>query len=312
MSPKKPLAVIVGPTAVGKTKVSVQLARLLDGEIVSADSRLVYRGMDIGTAKPTATERRLVLHHLVDVVPPTETYGLARYQRHANKTIDEIHERGNLPFLVGGTGQFVTGVLEGWRPPPRPDDQSLRRELEAFADEHGHEALHARLARVDPVRAESIDARNVRRVVRALEIYQVTGKPPSDLRVKQPTSFDVFQIGLSRPRGELYQRIDERIDRMLAAGWLDEVRGLLADGVPLSAPSMSAIGYRQLARHLRGECTLAEAKSEIARLSRQFVRRQANWFKSDDPDIHWFPMDVGGIDRIEAALREWLEGVGRA
>jgi tRNA dimethylallyltransferase len=310
VKPANPLVVIVGPTAVGKTQISLQLAQRLDGEIVSADSRLVYRGMDIGTAKPTSAERHMVRHHLIDLVPPTEIFSLARFQQAANGAIDEILKRARLPLLVGGTGQFVMALLEGWQPPPRPEDRSLRRQLEAFAEEHGHRALHARLARVDPARAGAIDARNVRRVVRALEIYQVTGKPPSELRVKQPPPYDVFQIGLDRPRDELYARIDERMERMLAAGWLDEVRDLLALGVSTSAPSMSAIGYRQLARHLEGECTLAESKSEITSLSRQFVRRQATWFKKDDPSIHWYRVEDGVTDRIEAVLRSWLERAG--
>jgi tRNA dimethylallyltransferase len=310
VSPVKPLIAIVGPTAVGKTRISIALANRLGGEIVSADSRLVYRGMDIGTAKPTATERDVVPHHLIDVVDPTETYSLARYQRAANEAIESIHRRGKLPFLVGGTGQFLTAVLEGWQPPPRPDDRRLRHRLEVFADQHGHQALHDRLARVDPERAQAIDARNVRRVVRALEIYQVTGRRPSELRLKSPPPFDVFRVGLRLPRQELYRRIDERVARMLADGWLEEVERLLASGVPVTSPAMSAIGYRQLAKHASGAQTLDEAKEEIRRLSRRFVRRQANWFKADDPAIHWHDAGPGVVDRVQSELAEWLKGGG--
>ncbi|MFP3854748.1 MAG: tRNA (adenosine(37)-N6)-dimethylallyltransferase MiaA, partial [Anaerolineales bacterium] len=230
MKPEHPLIAIIGPTAVGKTSVSIELARRMDGEIISADSRLVYRGMDIGTAKPTVEERSIVPHHLIDIVDPSETYSLAEYRKAALAVIGEVHQRGRLPFLVGGTGQYIRAVLEGWVPPPRPDDFSFRRRMEQWAEEHGHRALHDRLRRLDPARAAAIDPRNVRRVIRALEIYEITGVPPSKLRVKVPPPFEVLQIGLIRPREELYERIDQRIDDMLAAGWLEEIEKLMDQG----------------------------------------------------------------------------------
>ncbi len=308
MRRERPLVAIVGPTAVGKTRISLKVAEALGGEIVSADSRLVYRGMDVGTAKPTPEERARVPHYLIDVVSPDEDYSLAQYRRAALRRIDAIHLRGNLPFLVGGTGQYISAVLEGWVPPPRPDDSSLREELQAYAENHGHEALHAELERVDPQRAARIDARNVRRVVRALEIYHTTGVPPSELRVKVPPPYDVLQIGLSTPREELYERVDRRIEAMLESGWLEEVQSLLESGISPEAPSLSAIGYRQLVEVLQGERTLEDAKREISSLTRRFVRHQANWFKADDPHIHWFVSRPGVEEEVIDLVGRWLAG----
>lgn len=308
MRRERPLVAIVGPTAVGKTHVSLEVAEALDGEIISADSRLVYQGMDIGTAKPSVQERARVPHHLIDVVAPDENYSLAQYRRAAVRTIDAVHLRGNLPLLVGGTGQYVSAVLEGWVPPPRPDDTSLRKELRAYAEKHGHEALHAELERVDPDRAENIDARNLRRVIRALEIYRTTGTPPSELRVKVPPPYDLLQIGLRLPREELYDRIDRRIEAMLEAGWMNEVESLLEQGISPDAPSLSAIGYRQLVEVLQGERSVEDAKGEISRLTRRFVRRQANWFKEDDSEIHWFESRPGVVNDVIGTVSRWLAG----
>jgi tRNA dimethylallyltransferase len=302
------LVAVVGPTAVGKTALSIELAQRLGGEIISADSRLVYRGMDIGTAKPTPQERAQIPHHLIDVVDPDQAFSLGAYRKAALAAIEDIHRRGQLPMLVGGTGQYLTAVLEGWLPPPAPADRSLRNELEALAEVRGPQALHARLAKVDPDRAQAIDPRNVRRVVRALEIYHTTGVRPSQARHKQPPPFDSFRAGLIRPRVELYARIDRRMDEMLQAGWLREVEALLERGLDPEAPSMSAIGYRQLARVVRGEQPLEDAVRQIRRATRQFVRRQANWFKADDPSIAWFTMEDGVVDAIEARLRRWWAG----
>ncbi len=232
MTDRPRLVAIVGPTAVGKTGVSIRLAEKLGGEIVSADSRLVYRGLDVGTAKPSPDDRRRVPHHVIDVVNPDQAFSLGAYRRAALGAINSILDRGRTPFLVGGTGQYVTAVLQGWAPPPAPEDRSLRDELEAFAAQQGANALHARLAAVDPDRARAIDARNVRRVVRALEIYHTTGELPSRARRREPPPFDVVQLGLCLPRSELYARIDARIESMLASGWLAEVEWLVHSGLP--------------------------------------------------------------------------------
>jgi tRNA dimethylallyltransferase len=288
MSSKPHLILIVGPTAVGKTELSIQLAERLKGEILSADSRLFYRGMDIGTAKPTPEERARVPHHLIDVADPDEIWSLAVFQRKATEIIADIHARGKLPFLVGGTGQYVRAVSEGWTPPKVKSDPRLRRVLEALGKDRGIYWLHEGLKVNDPMLAEKIDPRNVRRTVRALEVILTTGKPFSQQRRQSDSPYNLLTIGLKRPREELYQRVDERIEAMFAAGFMDEVRELLEKGYSPELPTMSAIGYRECISVIRGQMSIEQAKVEMRRATRMFVRRQANWFKEDDPNIQWF------------------------
>jgi tRNA dimethylallyltransferase len=255
-----PLIAIVGSTAVGKTALSLYLARLVGGEIVSADSRQVYRGMDIGTAKATAEERARVPHHLLDVVNPDEVLSLAQYQEMAYAAIGGILGRGNIPFLVGGTGQYVMAILEGWQVPRVPPDSRLRRQLYQQAETEGVASLHARLQALDPTAAERIDARNVRRVVRALEVCLVTGQPISEQQGKVPPPYRTLLVGLSLPRPELYRRIDERVEGMVADGLEEEVRGLVAAGYGFDLPAMSGVGYGQFATYMAGETSLADAR----------------------------------------------------
>ena len=304
-----PLIALVGPTAVGKTELSIRLGEALDAEIVSADSRQVYRGMDIGTAKATARERARLPHHLLDIVDPDQSLSLARFQELAMAAIEGIHARGRVPFLVGGTGQYVMAVVEGWRVPRVPPDQELRKELYLVAEQDGQEALHRRLEQVDPVAAGRIDPRNVRRVVRALEVCLVTGRPISELQGKSPPPFRTFLLGLSAPRELLYKRIDQRIDRMLAAGLEAEVRGLVDKGYGFDLPSLSGVGYVQFAAYFRGETSLEEAVSEIRRATRRLVRQQSNWFRSNDPRIQWFDATSEPFPAALAALRSFLSAV---
>lgn len=305
-----PLVVMVGPTAVGKTEVAVQLAQAFNGVIISADSRQVYRQMDIGTAKPNRQERAAAPHRLVDILNPDERLTLAEYQERAYAAIDAAHRAGQLPMLVGGTGQYVRAVVEGWGIPRVPPQPALRADLANFAAVYGAPALHGWLAAVDPQAAAGIDYRNVRRVVRALEVYLVAGTPISEVQARQAPPYAVLQIGLTRPRDALYARIDERIDRMVAAGLVDEVRSLLAQGYGWGLSSMSSLGYRQFSDYLRGEASLQEAVQAIRRETRRLVRQQAAWFRLDDPAIHWFNLEESGPAEIGQAIASWLREVG--
>ncbi|GAB4503695.1 MAG: tRNA (adenosine(37)-N6)-dimethylallyltransferase MiaA [Anaerolineales bacterium] len=308
---KPPLVLLVGPTAVGKSELAIRLAERLDGEIVSADSRLFYRGMDIGTAKPTPAERARVPHHLVDVANPDETWSLAVFQQAAQEAVAGIHARGKLPFLVGGTGQYIRAVTEGWSPPAVKPDERLRDILDRLREEKGGFWLHEKLKSLDPQAALNIDPRNERRTVRALEVILSTGRRFSEQRRRSDSPYQLLTIGLKRPRAELYRRIDERIEAMFATGLLDEVRGLLEQGYSPSLPSLSAIGYREAAAVILGQMSLETAKSEMRRLTRIFVRRQANWFKENDPAIAWFEAGGAGVtERIEACIRAWLAEAG--
>jgi tRNA dimethylallyltransferase len=285
---KPPLVVVVGPTAVGKTAFSLELAEKVNGEIVSADSRLFYRGMDIGTAKPATEDMARVPHHLVDVAAPDETWSLAVFQRAARDALAGIHARGRIPLLVGGTGQYVAAVTRGWQPPEVQPDPRLRSILEELARINSPNWLHDGLKLLDPEAAEKIDPRNLRRTVRALEVILTTGKRFSAQRGQGESPYHLLTIGLIRPRPELYARIDARIEVMFENGLLDEVKHLLERGYSPELPSMSAIGYRESVAVVGGEMSLDEAKAQMRRLTRVFVRRQANWFKAEDPEIHWF------------------------
>jgi tRNA dimethylallyltransferase len=307
MSSNKPfLILIVGPTAVGKTELAIQLAERLNGEIVSVDSRLFYRGMDIGTAKPTPEEQARVPHHLIDVADPDEILSLAVFQQKAREAIADIHTRNKIPFLVGGTGQYVRAVTEGWTPPEVEPDERMRSELERMKEERGLVWLHEKLENLDPLAATKIDPRNYRRTIRALEVILSTGKKFSEQRGQTASTYHLITIGLTRPRSELYERVDLRIELMFANGFLEEVKGLLAAGYSPSLPTMSAIGYRECIRVINGELSEEQAKAEIRRITRIFVRRQANWFKESDPNIKWFRVEEGVIDNIEAHIRQSL------
>lgn len=283
-----PLIVIVGPTAVGKTDLSLRLAETLGGEIISADSRLFYRGMNIGTAKPSKDEQARVPHHLIDVCDPDETWSLTVFQHAAREAIQQVYQNGRLPLLVGGTGQYVRAVIEGWEAPPQQPEPHLRQVLEHWAGEIGPVEIHRRLAVIDPAAAARILPGNVRRTIRALEVIFSTGKRFDEQRSKSGSPYSLMLLGLRRPRAEVYQRVDSRIDKMLADGFLDEVRGLLLQGYSPNLPSMSAIGYREMTAVLQGSMSLPEAIISMKSLTHHFVRRQANWFKESDPTIHWF------------------------
>jgi tRNA dimethylallyltransferase len=305
-SKPKPLIVIIGPTAVGKTEISLHLAERFKGEIISADSRLFYRGMDIGTAKPTREERDRVPHHLIDVTDPDQVWSLAKYQQAAYTVIDKLHHHGGIPFLVGGTGQYVRAVTEGWDIPEVKPDLRLRDALRNWAAEIGHFELYERLSLVDPLAAEKIDPQNIRRIVRALEVIFTTGQLFSAQRQRSGTPYQTLTLGITRPRSELYERIDARIQGMLEAGFVEEVQSLLDKGFSPDNPPLSAIGYRQVIAYLHGEIPLEAAVVQIKRLTRQYVRQQANWFKPDDPNICWFQVGSSIFGEMEAAIDQFL------
>jgi tRNA dimethylallyltransferase len=305
-APQSSLIVIIGPTAVGKTEISIQLAERFNGEIISADSRLFYRGMDIGTAKPTSKDQERVPHHLIDVADPDQIWSLAIFKKEAQKAVRDIHSRGRLPFLVGGTGQYIRAVVEEWNIPEVRPDPRLRIVLEKWSNEITPKGLHNRLMVLDPEAAKRIDHRNVRRTIRALEVTLSTGRQFSVQRGKSTSPYRVLLIGLTRSRDEIFYRVDSRIQTMMENGLLEEVQTLLDRGYSPSLPTLSAIGYREISAHLRGEISFEEAIEQIKRKTRVFVRRQSNWFKSDDPDIRWFEVGPDTEYEIEVAIREWI------
>ncbi len=304
-----PLVTIVGATGLGKTALAIDLAERLNGEIINADSRQVYRRMDIGTAKPTREEQARIRHHLIDLVDPDYSLSLAEYQDYAYAAIADVYSRGKLPFLVGGTGQYISATIEGWRVPEVPPDPALRAELQAEAERMGAEALYARLIGVDPGAANLVDQRNVRRVIRALEVSLLSGQPFSTLRRKMPPPYRILEIGLMLDRAVLNTRLDIRIERMVDAGLLDEVRELLNAGYDRRSPSMSGLGYAQLSAYLAGEMTLAEAIEAFKRATHTFARRQMTWFTRHGAP-HWIDMasipPESVLHLVFALIQRWL------
>ncbi len=300
----KPLIAIVGPTALAKSKLALNLAQGFDGEIVSADSRQVYRYMDIGTAKPSLEERSLVRHHVIDVVDPDDDFSLALFHQLANQALKAISRGGKIPFLVGGSGLYIWSLLEGWSLPQVPPHPEFRRNLQARAQAEGSDVLYEELQGLDPVAAERIDPKNMRRVIRALEVYQATGKPFSQLHQKQPPPFQILIIGLTAERDELYRRIDSRVDDMIRRGLVDEVKGLLQRGYSLSLPSMSGLGYKQIGMFLQGEVDLRSAIQNIKYETHRFARHQYAWFRLSDQRIHWFDIK----QKYEELVKELISG----
>lgn len=306
-SPQSPipnLLVILGPTATGKTALSLHLAQRFDGEIISADSRLFYRGLDIGTAKPSAAERKRVPHHLVDIADPDETITLGQYQDAAFAAIEAIRARERLPILVGGTGQYIMSVVEGWGIPRVPPHRDLRRALRRL----DRSELYRWLRRLDRDAAESIHPNNVRRVIRALEVTLISGRPITELQRKKPPPYEILIVGLHTDRETLYRRIDRRVDEMMDAGLLPELEALHDAGYGPDLPAMSGLGYRQLWDYLQGETTLEEAVQRIKFETHRFVRHQYNWFSPDDPRIHWFDVTRDDLyEEVELLVQEWLK-----
>ncbi len=303
----KPLVAVVGPTGVGKTDLALDLAEKFHGEIVSADSRQVYRFMDIGTAKPDAQQLGRAQHHLIDLIDPDGEFSLALYQKAVARCFADIHRRNRLPLLVGGSGLYVRSVLEGWQTPQVSPDKVFRERLQARAAADGGVSLFKELQGCDPEGASRIDRRNLRRVIRALEVCQSTGIPFSQWQKKITPDLDVLIIGLTAERGELYRRVDRRVDDMLARGLVSEVEGLLARGYGADLPSMSGLGYRQIMDYLAGRVTLEGATERIKCETHRFVRHQYAWFHLDDKRIRWFNIGQDFVPEVIKTVSEFLE-----
>jgi tRNA dimethylallyltransferase len=302
----KRLIAIVGPTGIGKSRLALHLASVFQGEIVNADSRQVYCYMDIGTAKPTPQELATIPHHLIDIINPDDDFSLAVYQEMANKAIDAIFKRGRLPFLVGGTGLYIRAVIEGWRVPGVSPDPQFRYNIEKRIVDGNIDEIYQELVLADPEAAAKIDRRNVRRVIRALEVRAKTGKAFSKLGRKTSPPFEPFVIGLTVARSELYRNADRRIDDMIERGFVKEVENLLKMGYDFNLPSMSGIGYRQIGQYLRNELTLEAAVQKIKTDTHRFIRHQYAWFRLTDKKIHWFDITQTEDIEIEKAVQEFL------
>lgn len=308
--PPSPLLIaLLGPTAVGKTALSIELCQTLTGEVVSADSRQVYRAMDIGTAKPSIAERAQAPHHLFDIRNPDEPLSVSEYQRLAYETIDAVHARNHVPLLVGGSALYLRSVVHGLQIPEVPPNPELRAELEAIAQTEGWKPLFQRLSILDPTTASQIDPKNLRRVIRALEIMITTGKSKIELEGSHPPPYPIIQIGLDRPREILYQRIDRRIEKMVEKGLLDETRRLLEAGYATTAPAMSSLGYREMSAYLNGEMTLDEAIEKTKVATHRFVRHQYTWFRKME-NIIWFDLEKKQSSDIVIAISDSVKVTG--
>nr|WP_238192146.1 tRNA (adenosine(37)-N6)-dimethylallyltransferase MiaA [Paenibacillus sp. L3-i20] len=286
---KQPLLVLIGPTAVGKTALSLNLAKTWDAEIISGDSMQVYKGMDIGTAKIGENERDNIPHHLIDICEPEAAYSAADFQTGATEAIRDIAARGKLPFIVGGTGLYVESLCYNFQFAENGSDEAFRAEMEAYALEHGAEALHAKLAAIDPPAAERLHPNDQRRVIRALEVHHMTGQTFSEQQAgqKKESPYELCIIGLTMDRAELYRRIELRIDLMLQEGLVAEVEQLLKHDLAPNSVPMQALGYKEIAAYLRGECSYEAAVERLKRDTRRFAKRQLSWFRHMK-DIHWF------------------------
>ncbi len=297
----RPLIVIAGPTGIGKTDVAHCLAAEMNGEIISADSRQIYRYLDIGTAKPSLEFREQIPYHMIDIVDPDEDFSVADFKQQAEFIIDQIHLRGKLPFLVGGTGLYIKSIVSGLFPSP-PPLPCFRQQLQEEAARLGTNHLYQRLIDIDPETASKLSGNDLRRIIRALEVYHQTGKPISYLQRSATATKDYsfIMICLNQNRQHLYARIEQRIDRMIEMGWVEEVRRLLEKGYSSAAhlTSMEALGYQQIIKYLLGMSSLQEAVTQIKQSSRQFAKRQITWFKADSR-YNWLePDDAAGIQEI--------------
>ena len=300
----KPLVILVGPTAVGKTAASIGLAKALNGEIISGDSMQIFKGLDIGTAKISQSEMDGVVHHLIDIKEPWESFSAAEFKRLADEAIADIHSRGKLPIIVGGTGFYINSVLYEYHFGEAETDEAYRAQLQQYLELHGNEALWQLLLEKDPVSAERLHSNDTKRVMRALEVLHVTGISASERQNtvdRQTMRYDAVYIALNLPREILYQRINHRVEQMMAEGLEQEVRNALAQGVPQDALSMTSLGYRQMIQYFNGEISLERAVELIQRDTRHFAKRQLTWFRHD-PNIQWVDKDGKTDAQIQQEL----------
>ncbi|MDD3653636.1 MAG: tRNA (adenosine(37)-N6)-dimethylallyltransferase MiaA [Desulfotomaculaceae bacterium] len=304
-----PLLVITGPTATGKSEVAVQVAGKVGGEIVSADSMLVYRHMDIGTAKPSQADMRGIPHHLISIIEPDQDYSVAVYQKQAREVIADIYKRGKLPILAGGTGLYIRSVIDHYDFTGACRDEALRARLLKEAERYGFELLHNRLSEVDRQTADKLHPRDARRVIRALEVYYLTGRPLSSYQKKKEDIKPLYNLvvyGLMMERKALYQRIEQRVEAMIEAGLVEEVQRLLIAGYSARLTSMQGLGYKEILLFLNGEISLPRAVELLKRNTRRFAKRQLTWFRRDER-IRW--LETGSVMRLDAVAQEIARGI---
>jgi tRNA dimethylallyltransferase len=314
---RKPLVVIVGPTAVGKSGIAVDVAKRLEGEILTADSRQVYRGMDVGTDKPPIAARQGITHHLIDLVAPDQPFNTGLFRRHAFAAIEELYQRRRLPLVVGGTGLYVRTLLQGLCEAPASDPM-VRAQLFIDARREGHDRLYARLALLDPITAAKLHPRDTAKIIRALEVHHLSGLPVSFFHARHGFSerpFSSLVIGLNRQRPHLYRRIEERIDCQLANGLLDETRALLDRGYRRDSPAMKGLGYRHVAAYLDGACEREDMVRQFKRDTRRFAKRQMTWFRGE-PEITWLMIEESErmdetVERVIRLIDPFMAGLDR-
>ncbi|MDR4946478.1 tRNA (adenosine(37)-N6)-dimethylallyltransferase MiaA [Neobacillus cucumis] len=309
MDSNQKLLVIIGPTAVGKTNLSIEMAKRYNGEIISGDSMQIYRGMDIGTAKITKEEMQGIPHHLIDIKNPEENFSVAEFQLLVRAKINEIAKRGKFPIIVGGTGLYVQSVIYDYQFSDVPGDETLRKELEERAKEIGNEALYKELQEIDPESATQIHPNNVRRVIRALEIFQLTGKTMKEFQSNQQPDllYETALVGLTMDREMLYDRINRRVDLMIKQGLLDEVKSLYQKGLR-ECQSIQAIGYKEIYDYLDGKMTWDDAVEQLKQNSRRYAKRQMTWFRNK-MDVQWFDMtDVNNLSKKIGEISQYVEG----
>lgn len=301
---------VIGPTAVGKTKVSIDLAKMLNTEIISGDSMLVYKEMNIGTAKPSMDERSNIHHHLIDILEPHEDFSVVQFTERASHHMTQINQQGRIPVLAGGTGLYVKALLEGYQFNTSPSDEELRVKLDGLAKEHGNQYLHDQLAQVVPEAAARLHPNDLRRVIRALEVYYLTGDTISQTKLsdQQELLYDALVIGLTMDRKLLYSRINQRVDLMMEQGLVHEVSELLAKGLPITCQAMQGIGYKEIVKYLHGEMDLLTATENIKQATRNFAKRQLTWYRKM-PYITWFDVnDFGSHEEMMETFYKVIAG----